>query len=237
MTAIERKKEVATVLRQTGVAAHIDMLEAIKEPTSIILHCDAQGILIRYNGAYMLSVFALSAVRLFDKYLPLQGNGPIVVRQAFERQHLQDRGYKEEIRCVTAFYDGPQLSEADLPTFITFSKLVPDDLDFIWNYYHELATEAYLTDRLEKGVMTAVTSKGKKAGFIGIHQEGALGMLEILPEYRRKGYAAMLERHVMNQLIANGKIPYAHIKSDNEPSLALHRKLGFSFAKEEISWF
>lgn len=77
---------------------------------------------------------------------------------------------------------------------------------------------------------------GAFVGFIGRHPEGSMGLLLIFPKYRRNGYAYHLEGRLMNVIMDEGRLPYAHIVEDNDKSLALQKKLGFSIADEKIVW-
>ena len=52
---------------------------------------------------------------------------------------------------------------------------------------------------------------GKPAGFIGMHAEGSLGLLEILPEYRRCRLAFALESYAINRMLEKGWTPYGQI--------------------------
>ena len=52
--------------------------------------------------------------------------------------------------------------------------------------------------------------------------------LEIYPEYQRKGYATGAYAQLLQIAKARGyKIAVAQVSADNEPSIALNRKLGF----------
>jgi GNAT superfamily N-acetyltransferase len=79
-------------------------------------------------------------------------------------------------------------------------------------------------------------SDGAFVGFIGRHPEGSMGLLLIFPEYRRHGFAYHLEGRLINEILDEGRLPYAHIVEDNDKSLALQKKLGFSIADEKITW-
>lgn len=77
---------------------------------------------------------------------------------------------------------------------------------------------------------------GELAGFIGMHNEGSLGMLEVLPPFRRQGVAAALEADAVNRLLQKGFTPYAHIIEGNGASIQLQEKLGLCFAREKVYW-
>ena len=61
-------------------------------------------------------------------------------------------------------------------------------------------------------------------------------MLEVLPEYRRKGVAASLMTYLINYDIKRGYIPYSQIHITNESSKQLHGKLGFTLSKTPVFW-
>lgn len=46
--------------------------------------------------------------------------------------------------------------------------------------------------RLRAGVMLGAFLRDRPAGFIGLHEEGSMGMPEVLPEFRRMGVARAL---------------------------------------------
>ena len=70
---------------------------------------------------------------------------------------------------------------------------------------------------------------GVLAGFAGIHQEGAMGMLEVLPQFRRRGLAEVLEAALIDQQLRRGRFPYCHVRHGNTASEALQQKLGLTF--------
>ena len=63
-----------------------------------------------------------------------------------------------------------------------------------------------------------------------------MGLLEILPEYRRRGFGAELERFMINKMLADGLIPYCQFRTDNTASRSLQEKLGLCILPEKITW-
>lgn len=51
-------------------------------------------------------------------------------------------------------------------------------------------------------------------------------------DYRGRGYAAMLMRHVAERIIARGEIPFLHAYSSNAGAIALYETLGFQLRRE-----
>lgn len=52
------------------------------------------------------------------------------------------------------------------------------------------------------------------------------------PDHLGKGYAAVVIREQIRRIIANGKIPFLHVRNDNISAIKLYEKLGFVTRKE-----
>ena len=104
---------------------------------------------------------------------------------------------------------------------VSVRPLTLEDMDFVLeNYHNPGAYESHIRQRI---------AEGELAGFAGIHQEGALGMLEVLPQFRRRGLAEVLEAAIIARQLERGRFPYCHVRRGNTASEALQRKLGLTF--------
>lgn len=70
----------------------------------------------------------------------------------------------------------------------------------------------------------------------GFHDDGSMGMLEILPPFRRRGYAAQLEAFLIAAALKEGRTPYCHVVDGNEASLYLQRKMGLTCTRLPAIW-
>ena len=70
-------------------------------------------------------------------------------------------------------------------------------------------------------------------GFIGLHLEGSIGLLYILEEYKGNGYGTELEMFLVNHLLFKNKIPFGQLETENNHSIFLQKKLGFTFFTEK----
>ena len=97
-------------------------------------------------------------------------------------------------------------------------------------YYHLFDDPLpYLRGRAEAGALWGhFTAEGRLAGFLGIHSEGSMGMLEVVPEFRRHGIAQALEAALIRLHLERGWLPYCFVAPDNVPSLSLQAKLGLT---------
>ena len=107
-------------------------------------------------------------------------------------------------------------------------------LDYIMENYS--SSEEHMKERLNAGVMYGAFEEDRIIGFIGMHNEGSMGMLFVEEEYRHKGIGASLESYLINLQISNGFTPYCHIIEGNEKSLALQEKLGLYLADTPLWW-
>ncbi|MBP5193812.1 MAG: GNAT family N-acetyltransferase, partial [Clostridia bacterium] len=74
------------------------------------------------------------------------------------------------------------------------------------------------------------------AGFIGRHEERSIGLMEVLTEYRKMGVATELALFMINRVMDEGEIPYGQVIVDNEKSIAMQKKLGFTFSESHVYW-
>lgn len=121
-----------------------------------------------------------------------------------------------DIRVLTPAYEGVVLERYSHPEYLR---------------------EGELADLLAAGAFLGGFVDGRLCGFVGEHPEGALGMLEVFPEHRRRGWGAALASAKTNQQLEAGYVPWAQVEPDNAASLALLRGLGFSVYPEEDMWF
>ena len=74
------------------------------------------------------------------------------------------------------------------------------------------------------------------AGFIGAPDGGSLGMLEVLPPYRRRGYGLVLLLAAVGMAVREGRCAYGQVAEYNAASLALQQKAGMTICPEKIYW-
>jgi len=128
----------------------------------------------------------------------------------------------------------------NVKTDVEIKKLDHQYDNFVWKTYGLIKDWdgglEYAKQSIDFGMLGAFKD-GECIGFIGTHSEGTMGMLEILPEFRRRGYGEALEESLVNMYIDQGRIPYCHIFETNEASLSLQRDMGFWLSEgRRIVW-
>jgi len=212
---------------------HIDMLEPLRLKEGRVLHASDDGVLLYHDlsTAYMISGVSEESIHRMAGMM--QEPTMIVLHQPFLKKELEEHfSLNGCMECYQAAY----FSQSPLPLAmgeVTIAQLTEDDLPFVIKHYTHLSDDAYLLERIQAGMLGAYVN-GAMAGFVGTHAEGTIGLLEVLPEYRRQGIAKLLEGAMANKLLAQGRIPYSQIVFDNEASLALHRSLGMEITPAPV---
>ena len=78
---------------------------------------------------------------------------------------------------------------------------------------------------LSEGRILGGFEGGELVGFVGVHPEGSIGLLEVFEGHRRQGWATQLESEMINRHLERGWIPWGQVFEGNEASLALQRRL------------
>ena len=125
-----------------------------------------------------------------------------------------------------------------LPTEVPTTKLGPEAAEYIYNNYsyREYTDVAYITDRLKNGPSAGVFYGTKLVAWALTHDDGAIGFLQALEEYRGRGYALAVTRTLVEEVRSQGKVPFVHIEESNVKSLGLAKKLGF-VPDRRVQWF
>lgn len=141
-------------------------------------------------------------------------------------------GLRHAYRFVEYAYYG-KLPPED-PAF-DIRPLGMDALAFVHeNYGH--ASREYLRDRLADGVMLGAYVDGELAAFIGEHIEGSMGLLHVMPDYRRRHLGYALERAAIRRTMLAGHVPYDQVFEDNAASHALQKHLGMTPSEGKVYW-
>lgn len=111
------------------------------------------------------------------------------------------------------------------------------DVALAASHYHMIDDAAgYFNECIDREWIWGLYENDRLAGFIGLHPEGSMGMLEILPEFRRKHYGYALEAHLIGVHLQRGWVPYCHVVDGNTASLSLQAKLGLTKAELPAIW-
>jgi len=227
-------REQALSYLNRDVAQNIHMIQALQNLETDILAVTDHGVLLRYADWLSLSSDSVEAAKELLAFAPAGFTEIVVCRKDVAAYVEAEYGIAQRTPCVQTSY----LKQEKLP--------IPEGLDIrqLDMRYHDIVLERYslfhdsdyITDRINAGVIYGVFVEGNLAGFIGEHDEGSMGMLEIFPEYRRMGLGYALEAFQINRIVSEGRVPYDHVIVDNEKSFHLQEKLGMTFSSDYVTF-
>jgi tRNA (guanine37-N1)-methyltransferase len=211
---------------------HTDMTEALRRGLGFVADADEKGVLLTVDEGdcgLLSCADAETALRLLrGQDFPL-----LAIHQAGQEKELCEAlGMEPWMRCRQAVYPGdqpPVFEPADI------RLLTEEHLDFLLAHYRHEDSE-YLAWLLERRALFGLFREGRLVGFIGKHAEGSMGLLEVLPGWRRQGVASALESFLIARELRQGNRPYCQVFSDNAASLALQKKLGLQPADGLVIW-
>ena len=218
--------------------SHMDMLEVIRRGQADVIRAEESGVLLhdRPSGAWMLSASDEDMGERLLSEIPREEKDLLfLVHQDFLRDSIARRFHRNLVNeCIQAVYTRkrPPACTADF----RIRPLVPQDVDAVYESYHAVHSRTYLLERIEAGEMFGIDENGRLAAFAGTHAEGSMGMLEVLPDCRRRGMGEALETCLITRQLEKGWVPFCQIFDGNEPSLRLQKKLGLKLAPRRLYW-
>ncbi len=219
--------------------AHIDMLEILPLATANILLANENGVLIEHDNLFFLACEPDRASEFLPPIVrgiaPADGRMAVLHNSELREVLERDYGFSTFMEFYNAVYDSAEPLAYSLPEGAAIRRLDQSHLDFVHAHYHTVDDPDYLRERIED-CMFGIFMQGSLAGFAGTHDERSMGLMEILPEYRRLGFAFALEAHLINHLLSIGRVPFGQISIHNEPSLRLQQKAGLTISPLVNCW-
>ncbi|QZY54157.1 GNAT family N-acetyltransferase [Crassaminicella profunda] len=139
---------------------------------------------------------------------------------------VKDKKIDWQLSCMKLFF--PKEKELSKNKY-KMIQLSINDAEYIYNHSHykEYTSIDYIKTRIEKGIALGIYENEKLIAWIMTHDDGAIGFLHVLEEYRNKGYGYYLIGALIQKLREIGEIPFVHIEEDNVKSMNLAIKIGF----------
>lgn len=207
---------------------HVDMLEALRRGRGEVAFFEGKTVLIRRNEAedfYLLTSDSPEAAETAFQRLPapriVVARGPGVAERMRERFGLPLSDY-----CSNVAYLKQERLPWDCPGLVVRPLRVEEIPDFLEHY--DMEDEEGARARIEQGELFAAQLEGELVGFMGLHSDGSMGMLEVFPAYRKLGVGRAIEKFFINFCLDRGWIPYGQVFLDNERSFSLQEHLGMA---------
>lgn len=214
---------------------YMDMLEPLRRGTAELLYAEEDGVLLcESGGIHMMSAAGPAAA---ERCFALLSRCAMLVGHElwYKAEAVRRFGLHEEQICYQAAWLAP-----DPPAAAPFGgelRLLGEEMaQWVYDHYsHPFGGVAYMQGALRRGMLGAFVD-GACAGFAGFHEEGSIGMLEVLPVYRRRGVGEALLRGAVRLALERGQYAFGQVFTDNQASLALQRKVGMSVSRERLFW-
>ena len=211
------------------------MIFPIRRGTAEILYAEGDGVLLRElaSGAYMSS--ACDAGKDRDLLQPLGKRELFCLHRKDTADWLVETyAFASRLECFQAVYtSGRRFAQISA---LEVRKLGVGHLETLYEHYHDYVGYEYLRRRLESGAIYGGFLEETLCGFVGTHEEGSIGILEVLDAYRGRGFGSALEKFMIDLILDRDEIPFAQIAVDNKVSIDLQRKLGFEISTERVYW-
>jgi ribosomal protein S18 acetylase RimI-like enzyme len=235
----ELRRRRALSLLEGAAPESFPMAELLRRGEGEVLFAEDGCLLVRAkNGDQML-------------FSPDRGLGRLVMGELCEPTLVDalGEGLEREVREVLGLdlvepyhivtYDGSEPIPVDAalapgirPLDASFAR------DVVRHYsFARFLDEGRLASALEAGLFLGAFEGEELVGFVGEHEEGSIGMLEVFPGHRKAGWGAALEATKANAFLAAGQVPWTEVYPYNKGSVRLHRRLGFSVLDASLSAF
>lgn len=214
----------------------IDMIEAIRRGRAEVLYTAPDAVLLMTRGWLML--LACDTVEAGISALSHRDDAAegIVAHSEAARDAVKAvvPEFGRVNPCWQAYYAGTE--PRPVPDVCEIRPFRKEDIPFLMEHYDVVSEPEYFEERIEENELFAGYRDGKLCAFIGFHDDGSGGMLEVLPEFRRLGIGSALELFLHNEALRRGWTPYGQIFVGNEASKQLQRSLGLIVSDGEIYW-
>lgn len=214
----------------------VDMQELLSRGLGEVIYEGEEGTVVRQKGCGTV----ITDIAEGEKLLAVLENIDFLMDQIMVKDEecfrivREKYGFQEECPCSQWVYTKKE------PPFVPDCDIRPLSAEYAQeaaSHYHLVKDSlSYIRRRIAAGQVWGLFEDGKLAGFIGTHAEGAMGMLEIFPEYRRKGYGYALEAHLVAWHLKQGWTAYCHVVEGNDSSVHLQEKLGLERCRLPALW-
>lgn len=218
-----------------NILKNCGLLQVIKRGSAQIIAAGGDGVLL-YDTvcqAYMASAADTPDMRVRLQTLP-NPREFFLTDNTFLACLKTLYPFEHTLECDQLVYDRGR--PLDYPKRLEIRKPTDDEMRIVLKHYRRMPAWVVEEIRARGDLYVGSEGEGKIVGFIGCHLEGSMGLLEILPKYRRMGYGTELESFMINRLLERGLIPFGHVVTGNSKSLRLQKKLGLTKAPEKVYW-
>lgn len=108
--------------------------------------------------------------------------------------------------------------------------------EFIFDNYDEKETSSLIEIReyIKRGPALGYYQDEKLLGFVLVHDDGQIGVLQVLKEYRRRGIAKKLMKAITKEVLNLRRVPGLEVLIGNEASISVVTSIGYEHIGQEL---
>lgn len=152
---------------------------------------------------------------------------------ALGRAMFKKYDFADGLECFQVAYYSDEMPEVSGALDIRAAEA--EDVPLLTEIY-DVLTEEEMEEIVRRGNLLLGYEGAEMAGFVGEHLEGSIGLLHVMPKFRRKGYAMELENAMIRKNMEAGFLPFGQVEKSNTASMALQKKLGLTQSENTIIW-
>lgn len=217
-----------------------DMLDCISRgEADIIIVCDELVLLYQTKAEiYYVAPFSNVGLNMAIDYLINHDRQLVVLHgERYFDEYKARMGVTHDVPCYQATFPVRQ-STVGLREDVEIRPIGEEWTDFVTTHYSRSGGNSdYCRNRLVEGKMFGAFVDGTLAGFVGQHDENAIGLLEVLPVFSGKGIGKKLEVFMINRILDEGYVPYCHVVVGEDRAYAFHMKReGVIMSEDKLTW-
>lgn len=116
------------------------------------------------------------------------------------------------------------------------TPLRPSDATVITGHWHYGRDPGHVRRLIRALPGCGIRRDGRLVAWGLLHDDGSMGFLHVIAEYRGKGLARAITAALARRVLRLGQTPFLYIAKTNKPSIALTEGMGFSRIGE-YGWF
>ncbi len=240
---MQTAKEAALAYLRRKTDQNINLLAALQGGLAKVVAAEARGCLLCTAGkVWQIAAEDTKTALRFYEMIPTEAT----MLELQETAQIEAVAERFQPRCIETYYNAWYAGETIvLPeNDVEIRVMRLEDAELMARHYRLpgasvedcAETAAYLRGRITCGAMFGAYQKDCLVGFAGTHDEGSIGLLTVLPAYRRRGMGTYLEQVAIARALEQKRIPFGQIAPANAASLALQRALGMTVAREQVCW-
>lgn len=220
---------------------YAEMMEVYRLGNCEILYEENDGILLYDHTSHEYLATANTKAGAKDILLKIPTDYEMLIVHDDVFLELENIDFKFANKLVFYNYLYDKRAKYKIPENNLEFKMLDDQyIPFVKEHYsvESLCNDQYIKSRIQ-AVMLGAFIDGKIVGFIGMHDNGAIGMLEVLEAYRRKHIGMLLQMMYTNYLL-DEKYPgaiYSQVYENNEVSTHLQNKLLLKKSDKPSYWY